>query len=70
MKVEIDVSLDDLVARSKVWAIVGPRKGSGDAWIAYVPGEVACICDSFEDAACVVRESLAPKRRARKSRRP
>lgn len=33
------------------------------SWVVYLPNECGCICDSFEDAADMVREWLKPRRR-------
>ena len=68
-KLKIDVSADDFAEAYGGPCIVGPSKtlASPQAWLLYLPGEVPCICDSFEDAADAMREWLAPrvKRRAK-----
>lgn len=68
-KLSVDVSLDDLFEQSGAPAIVGPdRDTESEAWVVYLPGEVPCICDSFEDAADMMREHLAKTAQRRRSR--
>ena len=63
MKHEIDVNIDELLAKARVPAIVGPKRGSGDAWVAFVPGLPPCICDSFEGACRIVAPHLTWRER-------
>lgn len=60
MKHTININLDSLLEKHGTTAIVGPgaEDEPGTAWVVYFPGETPCICDSFKDAAGLMRDLL------------
>jgi hypothetical protein len=55
MKIEVDVSLDEVL--DGCFAIVATDEEHG-AWVAHIPGETPCICDSLTDAVGVLRDAI------------
>jgi hypothetical protein len=57
MKVAVNMTADAFFDAYCAPGLIGPTEELG-GWVVYLPGEVPCICDTFEDAADMMREHL------------
>jgi hypothetical protein len=62
VKLTVRVGTDEVIQSLRAPVILGPCKGSHtEGWLLYLPGQTPCICDSFDDAANLMRSALARK---------